>query len=244
MFINLFFKKMRYSLKAVFKSLLFLVALSFVSAKSFAIDITGTVNVVDTSGKAVEDKEHIVVYLIGEDIDSKKYTPKDINLSMSSKQKKFEPSFVAGVVGSTVTFPNEDRILHNVFSLSKAKTFDLGLYPKGEKKTVTFDKAGVIKVYCNIHPKMVGYVVVLNNPFYGVTDKNGKFTIKDAPMGDYKIAAWHRFGKGDTKPIKIDKSKDVKIDLVRDFNMEIKVIEKSRSIKHKNKWGKPYKAKY
>lgn len=209
--------------------------------------ISGKVNVVDKDGKDVSDKEKIVVYLepVGETKKNVKFDLKATTHSMASDHKAFKPNFITMVKGSTVKFPNNDTILHNVFSLSKAKTFDLGLYKKGEGESVTFDNSGVVKVYCNIHPKMAGYVVVLDNPLYSVTSKNGEFNIADIPKGEYKISTWHRFGKGSSQTIKVDKSlQALSLNLKSDLNTELNVIETNRNIKHKNKWGKPYKSKY
>jgi hypothetical protein len=96
--------------------------------------------------------------------------------------------------GTTVEFPNEDDVYHNVFSLSGAagkNGFDLGRYPKGSSKSWTFDRPGTVKVFCHIHSDMTAVVLVLSNPFFTTPDDSHRFTIDDVPEGDYTIVGWH-----------------------------------------------------
>jgi len=104
----------------------------------------------------------------------------------------FSPHVLPVMVGTTVEWPNNDQIYHNVFSMSDAKQFDLGLY-KGNppQKRVTFDKPGRVDVYCSIHSNMHCVVMVLENPYFASTDGKGRYVIKDVPPGNYKIEAWH-----------------------------------------------------
>jgi hypothetical protein len=106
----------------------------------------------------------------------------------------FSPGVMVIVKGTTVDFPNDDKVFHNVFSVSKTARFDLGLYKSGETKSVTFHEAGVVDVYCNIHPQMVAKIKVLDNAFYAVTGADGSFRIKNVPAGTYPIVAWQAFG--------------------------------------------------
>jgi plastocyanin len=106
----------------------------------------------------------------------------------------FDPAVSVVVVGSTVEFPNEDKIYHNVFSLSEPARFDLGLYKSGTSKAVTFKRAGVVDVYCNIHPQMVSKIKVLENQHYAITQGDGSFRIDDVPPGTYPLVAWQPFG--------------------------------------------------
>jgi plastocyanin len=104
----------------------------------------------------------------------------------------FSPHVLPVMAGTTVEWPNNDQICHNVFSMSDAKQFDLGLY-KGNppSKRVTFDKPGRVDVYCSIHSNMHCVVLVLENPYFASTDSKGHYAIKDVPSGTYKIKAWH-----------------------------------------------------
>ena len=105
--------------------------------------------------------------------------------------KTFVPRILPVTVGSTVHFANLDPIFHNVFSLSKPNDFDSGLYKAGQSFNKTFTKAGPVQVLCNIHSSMLGYVVVVDSPWYGQADARGAFTIRGVPPGDYDLEAWH-----------------------------------------------------
>lgn len=110
---------------------------------------------------------------------------------MSQSGERFDPHILPVIQGTRVEFPNYDDIYHNVFSLSRASTFDLGRYPKGATKSVTFTKPGIVQVFCHIHADMSGIVVVLPNRFYAVPDSAGRFTLSDVPPGDYTVVGWH-----------------------------------------------------
>jgi hypothetical protein len=107
------------------------------------------------------------------------------------KDGTFKPHVLPVMVGTTVEWPNNDDIFHNVFSMSEAKPFDLGFYKSHELKRVTFDKPGRVDIFCSIHTRMSCIVLVLENPFFAATDKNGNFKIPDVPAGTYRLKAWH-----------------------------------------------------
>jgi hypothetical protein len=107
------------------------------------------------------------------------------------KDKQFVPHVMAVPIGSTINFRNEDEIFHNVFSLSSAASFDTGLHKAGVETPVKFDKPGVVELLCNIHATMLGYLVVVDTPFYAVTDGSGAFQIKNVPPGNYEATVWH-----------------------------------------------------
>ena len=106
----------------------------------------------------------------------------------------FNPRVLAVQVGSVVEFPNHDRVFHNVFSFHDGKKFDLGLYPTGTMKLVTFDKPGLSRIFCNIHPHMVAYVMAVASPYFAVSDEAGRFTIRDVPPGNHPYQAWRSGG--------------------------------------------------
>ena len=106
-------------------------------------------------------------------------------------EERFKPHVVPVLRGSTVDFPNADVVFHNVFSLSSAKSFDLGRYPKGQAKSVTFDESGVVQVFCHIHSDMSAVVLVLDNPYFVSPDADGRYAIPRLPAGDYTLVAWH-----------------------------------------------------
>ena len=119
------------------------------------------------------------------------WTPKPAALGkpLLQKEKRFLPHVLAVPVGSVVNFRNEDEIFHNVFSLKPQ--FDTGLHKGGEATPVKFDKPGVVELLCNIHATMLGYLVVVDTPWYAVADGSGAFQIKGVPAGDYEVDVWH-----------------------------------------------------
>lgn len=103
----------------------------------------------------------------------------------------FVPRVTAVTVGSTVDFPNDDGIFHNVFSLSRGATFDLGRYPRGESKGRRFDSPGIVKVFCHLHSHMTALVRVFNHPYFTQPDAAGRFSLPNVPAGRYRVVAWH-----------------------------------------------------
>ena len=110
---------------------------------------------------------------------------------MRQKEMKFIPRVLPVVTGTTVEFPNNDTSWHNVFSKSEAKEFDLGLYPPGEKRSATFDKPGVVRILCNVHPAMEGFIVVEEQPFFSGADQRGNYRINNVPLGKIRVKVWH-----------------------------------------------------
>jgi hemoglobin len=121
----------------------------------------------------------------------KKRTPKQ--RVIEQRGKRFAPHVMAVPVGSTVSFPNFDGIFHNVFSLSKSKAFDLGMYKSGETREMKFDKPGIVRLGCNLHAAMSAYLIVVEAPHYVVVDKDGKFSFRALAPGKYKVQAWNEY---------------------------------------------------
>jgi hypothetical protein len=134
-------------------------------------------------------------------------------------------------VGATVVFPNNDKVDHNVFSMSRTKKFNLGSYKSGESKTVVFDKPGIVELRCDVHAEMAAYILVMKNPYFAVTDKKGNFEIPDSdylqqagmdniadlPPGKYVVKTRHEKLKTQKKSIVVPDTGDVavKLDLKR-----------------------------
>ncbi len=106
------------------------------------------------------------------------------------RDTKFYPSVIGIPVGGTVDFPNEDLVFHNVFSYSKTKKFDLGHYGRGKSKSVTFDKPGLVKVFCDIHSTMSAFIYVVDSAVVTQPNADGTYAI-DVPAGNYTLVAWH-----------------------------------------------------
>jgi plastocyanin len=113
------------------------------------------------------------------------------NKVIDQSNKTFVPRVLPVTVGSKVDFRNKDEIFHNVFSLSRPNEFDAGLYKGGQSYQKTFNAAGPVQILCNIHSSMIGYVVVVDTPWYGQADDAGAFTIRGVPPGEYVLEAWH-----------------------------------------------------
>lgn len=117
--------------------------------------------------------------------------PRPIRTQILQKNKTFSPHVLAIPVGSTVDLPNDDPIFHNAFSNYNGQIFDIGLYPPGSSRSVTFRRPGVVRVFCNIHSSMSAVIVVLNSPFYATSAKNGTFEIRDVPNGLYRLSFYY-----------------------------------------------------
>jgi plastocyanin len=131
---------------------------------------------------------HAVVWLEGVPAGSWQ-TPRDTPV-VSQRGARFSPDFVVVVAGQTVQMPNDDRITHNVFSVSPAKKFDLGHYPQGESRTVKFEKPGIVELFCNIHENMHATVVIVPSTFYAQPGSAGQATIAKVPPGNYHLVLW------------------------------------------------------
>ena len=205
-----------------------------VSAESPGV-VSGTVRIVDRAGRELQDRSNVVVFIDGVVKGVAHLSTSKIPM-ITHAGMPFTPRVVPIVRGQEVNFLNDDVIFHNVFSLSKPKVFDLGIYPEGTTKLLSFDKTGLVKIYCNMHPNMIGNVLVLNNSLFAVTDAAGKFEITNVPDGEFTLRVWHEFADPVGRSItvadgnRVTESFDVK---------ETKTIRR-----HKNKFGKEYKKKY
>jgi plastocyanin len=110
---------------------------------------------------------------------------------IEQRDQTFVPHMLVVASGTTVDFPNHDPMLHNVYSASPAKKFDLGMYEQGATRSVTFDTPGVVRIGCNVHPKMEAFVVVHANPYGAVTNDQGVYTITGVPAGSWQVRVWH-----------------------------------------------------
>jgi plastocyanin len=164
--------------------LLFAIALGvFFPAAVRAAEVSGHVRVTGRSGSAAPATLVYAESLSGQ-------TPvHPVHKKLTQKNKTFLPAFMAIPVGSTVDFPNEDPIFHNIFSLSRPESFDLGLYRAGASKSRVFSQPANYRVFCNIHPQMTAVILVLPTSWMAETDSAGAYRL-DLPPGHYRITAW------------------------------------------------------
>jgi len=157
---------------------------------------------------------------------------------MIQKGKRFLPHLLAITVGTTVDFPNFDPIFHNAFSNFDGQIFDVGLYPPGTSRSILFRRAGIVRIFCNIHPAMSAVIVVLKSPYFATSDKTGAFTIANLPAGGYRLHIFHERSTQQTLD-NLTRTVDVSSSLT-----EVGKISVSESgyllLPHKNKYGKDY----
>jgi len=196
------------------------ILLVYLSTPAFAGKISGMVKV-----KGLRSSANILVYLtktapVPFDLSQTKFVMDQLNLT-------FSPHILPIPVGATVRFPNNDKVDHNVFSLSRTKKFNLGTYKHGESKTVLFDKPGIVELRCDMHAEMLAYILVLKTPFFAVTDAKGRFEIPDTmylgkngltgiktlPSGKYTLKTWHEKLKTGRKKVMVPGNGAVSVQL-------------------------------
>ena len=204
----------------VFVMSLALAALIMLPQKAWSGEIKGSVK-----AQGLRSTENIVVYLT-------KAPAADVDLSnakfvMDQRNLEFRPHVLPVLVGSTVQFPNNDEVDHNIFSMSRTKKFNLGSYKPGDSKAVLFDKPGIVELRCDVHAEMAAYILVMKNPYFAVTDQKGSYRIPDdaylqqvglanlpelAP-GKYVIKTWHEKLKTQKESVMVTENGDVTVQL-------------------------------
>lgn len=197
--------------------------------------VSGSVALCDAEGRELADRSSALVFLESVAADRAWPSLRD-SPAISQENRQFHPRVLPVVVGTSVDFPNDDFIFHNVFSLSKARPFDLGTYEPGQSRSVQMSATGLVKVYCNIHPEMQASVVVLGNPWYALTDARGRFVITGVEDGEYTLRLWNDRGAEARRALKLQGGEWVAV--------ELQGRETVRVLSHRNKHGKPYQEKY
>jgi plastocyanin len=156
------------------------------------------------------ERRHVVVYL--RDVKPQDVAP--MRVAIRQRNESFTPRVVAVTVGSEVEFPNDDPIYHNVFSLSRARNFNLGRYPRGDTRQVRFDRPGVVKVFCEIHSHMSATVMVFDHPWFTVPGEDGRFELPAIPAGDRQITAWHERLGDTTLRVRVESGRAAAADFI------------------------------
>jgi plastocyanin len=205
-----------------------LLALLVPVSEAAAGRVVGKVTVSDADGKpAVTD---VIVYVVG--FNETPATNKPA-ASVAQKGRKFVPDLVAVTVGQSVSFPNADAFLHNVFSQSSTRKFDLGSFKKGESKEKSFETLGVVDVYCNIHPEMAATILVLPNTRHTRAKPDGSFAIDGVPPGTWTVFAYTR---------RAAKPASAKVTVAAEGDAAVTLsITRGAEPPHVNKFGEKYK---
>lgn len=164
--------------------------------------------------------------------DGARAKPRPERAEMSTRRKRFEPSVLVVPVGSTVDFTNFDPILHNAFSVSEPQPFDLGLVAAGDGKEVTFGRAGLVQVFCNVHHSMYANVLVVDTPYFAVADEQGRFRIEGVPAGSGVLRFWHERATEASRRVFVPAPGELELAL------EVSV---PRVPPHRNKFGRRYR---
>ena len=194
--------------------------------------VSGQVTLQERAGEQSEDLADVIVWL--EPVGSARMRTSPATATIQLQGRQFSPRVRAVPEGSKVEFPNSDSFSHNVFSKAPDGAFDTGVFPRGRMKEQTFKEAGVFPIYCNIHPRMTGYVVVLKTPYYAQAGEDGRFSISGVPAGSYTLRVWHdRATEGVPKQLVVSASG------VAVGNVQLDA-RGYRFVQHRNKFGKEY----
>ncbi|HSD91047.1 MAG TPA: carboxypeptidase regulatory-like domain-containing protein [Kofleriaceae bacterium] len=205
-----------------------LVAMTGTAAAAPGGRVVGKVSVTEANGKATT--ADVIVYIVGFSEEAPTDRPA---AQIAQKGRRFVPDLVAVTVGQSVSFPNQDNFLHNVFSQSTARKFDLGSFKKGDAKEKSFPNPGVVDVYCNIHPEMAATILVLPNKRHTRAGADGSFAIDGVPAGTWTVFAYARRA---LKPA----SSRVTVVAGQDATANLALVRGAEPA-HVNKFGEKYK---
>lgn len=137
--------------------------------------------------KPLPEMRNVIVFF--SDLPASKPAP--MRASIAQKDEQFVPHVVAVTAGSSVAFPNNDPFFHNVFSLSRGASFNLGRYPSGSSRSAVFNRPGIVKVFCEIHSQMSAVVRVFDHEWFTIPSEDGSYSIDNVPPGEHTLVAWH-----------------------------------------------------
>jgi plastocyanin len=153
------------------------------------------------AGRDAPDLQRSVVYLESAPRGAFETSEGGGRAVMDQRNETFVPHVLAVATGTTVDFPNSDKFYHNVFSLSKTRTFDLGRYAAGNSRPVRFDRPGIVRVFCDIHSHMNAFILVFSHPFFAMTGADSRYRIENVPAGTYGVVAWNEGLSSEAKPV-------------------------------------------
>lgn len=156
------------------------------------ISLSGRIKVIDNRHESQSaNAQNVVVWMSPQDPTAARRAFPGGRFRLAQHNKSFEPHILVVPVGAAVDFPNRDPFFHNVFSLFEGKRFDLGLYEAGTTRRVSFDRAGISYIFCNIHAEMSAVVIALDTPYYAISNRKGEIVIPDVPEGKYTMHVWY-----------------------------------------------------
>ena len=205
-----------------------LVTAGLAATRPLAGQVSGRIQVTDAGGRPAQDLGNAVVFIEGR---GPRVTGERVDMALDARQ--FRPRVIVVPAGTTVNFPNQDPFNHNVFSLADPNTFDLGLYGRGEARDRRFNRAGLVRVYCNIHPRMTGFIVVRDNGWYAQPGADGSFTIENVPPGQYTLKVWHERAGDASQQITVPQGGLENVTVALDASGY-------QFVQHKNKYGQDY----
>jgi plastocyanin len=192
--------------------------------------ISGRVTVIDNGDKSADDVSQAVLWL---ETDAPVIVRPE-TVTVNTSKKEFQPHVAVVPVGSHVEFPNSDPFDHNVFSLSDNAMFDLGTFGRGESRGTTFDRPGIIRIFCNVHANMSGTIVVRDNPYFAQPLADGSFSIPAVPVGTYTMRVWHERAR-ETATLEVEVTRSGLSGLAIELDARGYVF-----VQHLNKFGRPY----
>jgi plastocyanin len=193
------------------------------------VTVAGRVTMLEQGNRASNDVGQSVVWLTGP------AAPAGVpgSTEMATEGKQFVPRLRIVARGASISFPNHDPFNHNVFSLSPESPFDLGVFGRGEPQSARFDRAGVVRIFCNVHAQMRAVVVVLDTGLSTQPGADGSFSLVDVPPGDYVLHAWHERAPEVSRPLRVQASAPASTLLTLD-------ARGYRLVQHRDKEGKSY----
>ena len=198
--------------------------------------VSGRVLVREKKGKAADDVASAVVWLTGPEaapVSPARRAQPPAPAQIITEDREFRPRVLVVAVGATVTFPNLDPFNHNIFS-TQPTPFDLGLYGRGEGPSQDFPDVGLVRIFCNIHARMSGFIHVIDSPHWTQPGSDGSFRITGVPAGAYALHVWHeRVGEEPTRQITVPAAGLANLTLELDASG-------FKRVQHLNKYGKPY----